>query len=192
MVSLPRAFVFRINLDDPHPCPWIRVKLSCAMGRALYPHPQWDRLESIWESFYPSDGLDQEQSRLLSILAENIPVFVEMLVTHRPASLRGDSLAETVVEAERQPAQLAARYESWRESPLRSRSVSPSLAFAVIGQARADEEISPEEESKLVGQLLTYWALRGTLDTTALCAEVPRVARNQRRRDPAILPITIP
>jgi hypothetical protein len=187
VVSLPRAFVFRINLDDPHPCPWIRVKLSCAMGRALYPHSQWNRLESIWESFYPSDGLDQERSRLLAILAENMPFFVEMLANHRPASLRGGSLAETVVEAERQPARLAARYESWRESPLRSRSVSPSLAFAVIGQARADEEISPEEESKLVGLLLTHWALRGTLDTTALCAEVPRVGPNLRHRDSGIL-----
>ena len=35
VVSLPRAFVFRLNLDDPHPVPWIRVKLSCAMGQAL-------------------------------------------------------------------------------------------------------------------------------------------------------------
>jgi hypothetical protein len=32
VVSLPRAFVFRIALDDPHPVPWLRVKLSCAMG----------------------------------------------------------------------------------------------------------------------------------------------------------------
>src|SRR5262249_43669937 len=35
VVSLPRAFVFRINMDDPHPFPWIRVRLSTAMGRAL-------------------------------------------------------------------------------------------------------------------------------------------------------------
>src|SRR5690349_11284455 len=25
VVSLPRPFVFRINLDDPHPAPWVRV-----------------------------------------------------------------------------------------------------------------------------------------------------------------------
>ena len=39
VVSLPRAFVFRINPDDPHPAPWIRVKLSAAIGKALYPQP---------------------------------------------------------------------------------------------------------------------------------------------------------
>jgi hypothetical protein len=52
VVSLPRIFVFRNTLDDPHPIPWIRVKLSCAIGRALYPHPQWDRLADLWESCY--------------------------------------------------------------------------------------------------------------------------------------------
>ncbi|OEZ68102.1 hypothetical protein JAB5_51570 [Janthinobacterium sp. HH103] len=53
VVSLPRVFVFRLNIDDPHPVPWLRVRLSCAMGRALYPHPQWDRLEQLWLSYYP-------------------------------------------------------------------------------------------------------------------------------------------
>ena len=56
VVSLPRAFVFRLNVDDPHPMPWIRVKLSAAIGDALYPHPQWQRLSATWESFYPPDG----------------------------------------------------------------------------------------------------------------------------------------
>src|SRR5262245_20974893 len=53
VVTLPQYFVFRLNLDDPHPVPWIRVRLSCALGRALFPHPQWDRLENIWLSCYP-------------------------------------------------------------------------------------------------------------------------------------------
>ena len=35
MVSLPHAFVFRLSGQDPHPMPWIRVKLGCAMGRVL-------------------------------------------------------------------------------------------------------------------------------------------------------------
>lgn len=31
VVSLPRAFVFRFDLEGPHPVPWIRVKFSCAL-----------------------------------------------------------------------------------------------------------------------------------------------------------------
>ncbi|HEY0130124.1 MAG TPA: hypothetical protein VGB57_01880, partial [Allosphingosinicella sp.] len=50
VVSLPRAFVFRLNVDDPHPMPWLRVKLSASIGEALYPHPQWRRIAALWES----------------------------------------------------------------------------------------------------------------------------------------------
>src|SRR5262245_20128195 len=57
VMSLPRVFVFRLNPEDPHPIPWVRVKLSCAIGRALYPHPQWSAVEQLWESFYPRVGL---------------------------------------------------------------------------------------------------------------------------------------
>src|SRR5262249_55850252 len=55
VVSLPRAFVFRVDLNDPHPTPWLRVKLSAAIGQALYPHPQWPRLAALWEELYPRD-----------------------------------------------------------------------------------------------------------------------------------------
>ena len=57
LVSLPRAFVFRMTPDDPHPFPWIRVQLSCAFGEALYPDPQWRQLAGVWASFYPADRL---------------------------------------------------------------------------------------------------------------------------------------
>ncbi len=64
VVSLPRYFVFRLNVGDPHPIPWIRVKLSCAMGDALYPHPQWKNMAALWESFYPRTGLGEEMLKL--------------------------------------------------------------------------------------------------------------------------------
>ena len=92
VVSLPRAFVFRTSLDDPHPIPWIRVKLSCALGNALYPHPQWNTLAAIWESHYPVAGLAAEKQRLLLQMEASIPAFVALLVNHRPQSLRGQFL----------------------------------------------------------------------------------------------------
>ena len=57
LVSLPRAFVFRMAPDDPHPFAWIRVHLSCAFGDALYPDPQWRQLAEVWSSLYPLGGL---------------------------------------------------------------------------------------------------------------------------------------
>ena len=169
VVSLPRPFVFRVGLDDPHPIPWIRVKLSCAMGNLLYPHPQWNRLAAMWESFYPTRDLDSGRQQLLAMLEEGIPSFVTLLANHRPPALRGRSLSEVMSIADRQPARLAATYQTWRATPARLRSASPSLAFAVIGQARADGLISPEEEGNTIANLLTDWALRSTLNTAAVC-----------------------
>ena len=40
---------------------------------------------------------------------------------------------------------------------------SPSLVFAVLGQARAGGRASPEDESRLLAKLLTHWALASTL-----------------------------
>lgn len=179
VVSLPRPFVFRVNLDDPHPIPWIRVKLSCAMGNTLYPHLQWSRLAAMWESFYPTRELDEERQQVIAMLEEGIPSFVTLLANHRPPSLRGRSLSEVMAMDDRQPARLAATWQAWRASPARLRDAAPSLAFAVIGQARADGLISPEEEGNTIANLLTHWALRSTLDTSALCA-VPQARRVAR------------
>jgi hypothetical protein len=177
VVSLPRPFVFRLNIDDPHPMPWIRVKLSAAIGEALYPHPQWQRVSALWESYYPPVGLAAETQDLLAQLLENMPAFVGLLVNHRPRALRGRSLMEVMDIAPRQPARLAALYRQWGSNPSDMYRASPVLAFAVIGQARADGDISPEDESTLLSKLLTYWALRATVNTSELCAGIPAAGR---------------
>jgi hypothetical protein len=169
VVSLPRPFVFRLSADDPHPVPWIRVKLSCAMGQALYPHPQWAQLAALWDSFYPLDDLEPERRQLLARLQASMPGFVALLVNHRPRALRGRSLGEVLAVDERQPDRLAALFRAWCRLPGAMYRASPTLAFAVLGQARADGSLSPETESELLAKLLTHWALRGTLDTAAAC-----------------------
>jgi hypothetical protein len=170
VVGLPRPFVFRMSVDDPHPVPWIRVKLSCAMGSELYPHPQWARFAALWESFYPLAMVDTERRQLLVRLQASIPAFVALLVNHRPPSLRGQSLREALSVGERQPARLAALFRNWCDTPGEAYRESPTLVFAVIGQARADGQLSPEGESQLLASLLTHWALRSTLDAAASCA----------------------
>lgn len=168
VVSLPRPFVFRANLDDPHPTPWIRVKLSCALGEALYPHPQWQRSARAWASFYPLERLDAPRRDIVQRLEAAIPPLVALLLAHRPPRLRGRSLREAMDTAPRQPAQLAAQFERWRQAPIRMYRAPPAMAFAVLGQAKSDGRLSPEAESELLGQLLTYWAMRSTLNISAL------------------------
>jgi hypothetical protein len=171
VVSLPRSFMFRLSPDDPHPIPWVRVRLSCAMGQALFPHPQWEKLAATWEDFYPLAGLTRSVRNVLAALFETMQGLVALLVNHRPRLLHGLSLQEVLATSERQPAQLSAMFREWRTQLGAARTTPPTLAFAVLGQARMDGQLTPQRESALVAELLKSWALRSTLDVSAMCAE---------------------
>jgi hypothetical protein len=173
VVSLPRAFVFRLNADDPHPTPWIRVKLSAAIGQNLYPQAAWERLARLWEAYYPIERLDEPQRHFLRKLEKTIPALVAVLVNHRPAALQGRSLVEALDLTQRQPARLRFLLERWRSSPREMYQTAPTVVFAVIGQGRVDGKMTPEEESVVVGKLLSHWALQSTLQAAADC--VPAV-----------------
>jgi len=173
VVSLPRVFVFRLSAADPHPIPWIRVLLSAAMGEALYPHPQWQVLTRTWQQLYPLETVEPRWADRLDLLAGSIPDFLEVLLGHRPAALRGRSLAEVMPTGERQPDQLLEVFERSGGQPEPMMRDSPTLAFAAIGQARAAGRIPPGREARLVGDLLTRWALASTLDIAAICAGSP-------------------
>lgn len=162
VVSLPQAFVFRTSMDDPHPTPWIRVKLSCVIGQMLYPHPQWQQLSNLWEQYYPLTGLEPSKIDLFQKLEAAMPEFVEMLINHQPARLKGRSLKQVMNIEKRQPARLASLFNQWRISKEKMYNASPSLFFAVIGQAKLDGKITPKRETMLLLKLLKYWALHNT------------------------------
>lgn len=178
VVSLPRPFVFRMNDDDPHPMPWIRVMISAAIGAKLYPHEQWRQIAATWESFYPLPGLDESTASLIQRLRAEIPAFVEFLAGHRPASLEGRSLAEALEPEERQPVALMRHFATWEAKPAAMYEAPPALVFAVIGQARYLGKLTPEDESTLLAKLLTHWALKTTLDVSSYCGH--HLHRNPR------------
>lgn len=163
VVSLPKPFVFRLGLDDPHPIPWIRVKLSCAMGAGLYSHPQWELLARLWEMYYPLDGLPPEKQRILRWIETNIPAFVSLLLQHRPPKLGGRSLKDVMALDDRTPKRLQEHFALWRERPMLMQSAQPTLVFAVFEQARTDGLLAPEVEGRLISNLLTHWAMQNAL-----------------------------
>jgi hypothetical protein len=175
VVSLPRAFVFRLNFDDPHPVPWIRVKLSCAIGDSLYPHPQWRKVADLWGSYYPIGDLADERRELFGRLENSFPEFISVLTNPVAPSLGGRSLPEAMEVERRSPARLASLFEDWRNAPQQLYRAPPSLAFAVLGQAKANGALSPEDESELLAKLLSFWAMRSTLDGSAYCASLPKM-----------------
>ncbi len=177
VVSLPRVFVFKTRLDDPHPTPWVRVRLSAALGAALYPDPQWARLSRIWEEFYPTAGLEPAHRALIHDLDASLPAFVELLLGHRPAALRGRRLGAALASPDRRPGRLRDLFGGWTGRPALARRAPPTLAFATLGQARADNRLSPELESQMLGELLNHWALRATLERGEACATPAPSAR---------------
>jgi len=170
VVSLPRFFVFRFGPDDPHPPPWIRVKLSAAIGAALYPDKQWSIMSAIWDSFYPLAGLDPERQRLFSLLEQNLPAFVSLLINHRPRALLGKTLGDVLSQPATRPDQLRAWYRVFAKDRAVLERTAPAYVIAALGQARADQHLTPEAESRLLGTLLTRWALQSTISRSAQCA----------------------
>jgi hypothetical protein len=158
VVSLPRYFMFRHHPTDPHPFPWIRVKISLAFGEALFPHPQWAMMQQLWHQLYPTEGLAKETLDTLATLEKSMPQFVQLVLVHRNKHTRGEPLVTLFPTKTRQPALLKATYQLWRQQPTSMRQGDPSFIMAVIGQARADSEITAEEESHLLSRLLRNWA----------------------------------
>jgi len=181
VVSLPRPFMFRISMGDPHPTPWIRVMLSCAIGRSLYPHPQWDKLAALWEQLYPAAGLEREKRVVIDALLSTMAGFVELLVHHRARSLRGASLREVLAVDERQPARLEHLYGRSPDQQTALRRARPTIVFAALGQARADGRISPYQESNLLSAFLTQWALNDALGIASTRASQPFRPHNQEK-----------
>lgn len=160
VVSLPHYFVFRMNLDDPHPFPWIRVMLSAQVGHTLYPDPQWKMLMRRWMQLYPLTNLNPDKRALLEELLQELPAFARFFVNHRSPDMNGLPFKAIFPTAERQPQRLRSLFKQWKHHPKLSANAKPTLVFSVLGQARRDGHLSPEAENKWLTKLLRWWAVR--------------------------------
>jgi hypothetical protein len=179
VVSLPLPFVFRVGLDDPHPFPWLRVQLSCAIGGALYPDAQWRQIAAAWEQLYPMDGRPEEQRELIQNLLQGIPAFLDLLLGFRPPALRGKSLGD-LHERGRSPAYLRELGPRVRWGS-HGRELPPSIAIAAIGQARFEGRMTAGRESAFLRELLVEWALRRFNEPSGPC-EAPKIQRTGEQR----------
>jgi hypothetical protein len=162
VVSLPSYFQFRIDADDPHPAPYIRALISCMMGVRIFPHPQWQKYINMWDAFYPQDKLEKDKVDLINKLKSTMGKAVEIILNHKPKSLKGLRLIDIFPVNQRQPSELQKYFEKWKENPGLINAMSPTLVFAMIGQAKADNKISAELESRILSKQLIRWAFRRT------------------------------
>jgi hypothetical protein len=158
VVTLPSYFQFRIDLKDPHPPPYVRVLLSCAFGKRLFPHPQWDKLCGLWKTFYPVHELKRELVMVLNDIEKETPAFVDLVIHHATKEMQGRRLIDLFPARERQPAQLKELYQLWKAKKLSLYTLPPALVFAVLGQAKSDLLIDAGEENRVLTKVLRYWA----------------------------------
>ncbi|MGV9947011.1 hypothetical protein [Rhodococcus aetherivorans] len=186
VVSLPRFFVFRDSGTDPHPTPYLRVLISSAIGETLYPDPQWEAMRTTWKQMYPLDDLPAQHRTQLENTEAAIPRFVDLLVHHRSPRLGRRPLGDLWPLQERQPGNLIRLHHEWGTDIAIMARQSPSLVFAVIGQAKAVGAISAETENHLLSRLLTVWAVRSSLDVTERDRMLHRIMKLSPRTAVAI------
>lgn len=160
VVSLPRPFVFRANLDDPHPTPWLRVLLSAEMGRQLYPHDEWQRLRTTWQQMYPGHRHDVEQRDVMHALAEHIPLFVHWLLRQPVPAANYRTLRDLLFDPALGPHALHNRFEQWEQSPRLVDAMRPCQVFALAAYARLVRGKGSQAESHNLHRLLHRWALQ--------------------------------
>ena len=151
VVSLPAAFVFRIDADDPHPSPYLRVKLTAALGNALYPHAHWGRLTRMWESFYDIGRLPPAQRERFAQLEATMPALVERLLAHRSPRLGNATLAQALADPERRPEPLAALYRAWQSRPAELGRAAPHAGLRGAGPGAARRPSHPGARERASG-----------------------------------------
>ena len=175
VVSLPEYFMFRIKTDDPHPFPWIRVKLSLAFGEYFFPHPQWKKYNQLWHHLYPTSNLDVSRKKIIQSLENTIPAFVHLVSHHRNEKMQDLELKDLFPLKERSPYLLQQYFSNWKKYKNKIRLAPPSLVFAVIAQAKADEKIKEDTESQLLEKMLAQWAFMTSENRTK--TEGARIAK---------------
>ena len=158
VVTLPRYFQFRMDLDDPHPAPYVRVQLSCAFGKKIFPGDQWDRSWQMWKNFYPIQGLKNEIINDLNEIESAIPAFVDLVLNHSTKEMQGRRLVDFFPVMERQPQKLKQLYQLWKAKRISPDTMPPTMVFAILGQAKADLVIDASEETNILMKQLNHWA----------------------------------
>ena len=111
---------------------------------------------------------------MIRALLATMPGFVRLVLGLRTPALRGRALGQVLRTADRSPDRLVRLYRAWTADASAIRQTRPALAFAVVGQARARGLLTPEGEDRLLGRLISYWALESTLQANArLAAALP-------------------
>ena len=119
-------------------------------------------------------------------LEQGLPAMADLMASHRSAALGGHQLADLMPLQERRPEQLLALHRAWKDDVGVLTRQSPTLVFAVLGQARAMGLVDPVDESRVLSDVLTAWAVRSSLDVVERAASSTASFRPPPYRRPVL------
>jgi hypothetical protein len=104
------------------------------------------------------EQLEIKKNILVNKIKSKTKKFAQIIMRHKPEIMKGRMLYEIFPVKQRNPNELQKLFLIWQTNPELINTASPSLVFAVIGQAKSDGKISSESESKLLTKHLNRWA----------------------------------
>ena len=157
VVSLPRVFVFRITLDDPHPSPWIRVKVSAAHRPGAVSAAGVGTAVEVCGSRTTrrTDCRPTNRSTSSGCSSGRFPSSSTLLVDASAAVLRGRSLVEAL-DTQELRAGAAARPADAVAAARPGRCISSARSSSSRPSDRGERtaQITPEEESTVLAKTL--------------------------------------
>ena len=174
-------------------CPWIRVQLSCAIGDALYPNPQWrEPRRRCGTPLYPRDELDADRARsCFAALEATLPRVGRAARRPPPGSLDGRSLREVMPLAEREPDGARRLWpRRWRD---RHERIRDGRAVAGVRRARpgarARRLVSPRDESRTVATFSPTGRCAARSTSPQICSAHTTALARARRAAALVTPV---
>ena len=112
----------------------------------------------------------------MSLLQATLREFVSTVLDTPLPQLAGLPLGAVFPRGDRTPARLRALRPLVHRDASQLAFLAPTVAFAVVGQAKLDGAINAWTESAIVSRLLRYWALQSSIDASIACAGRPAAA----------------
>jgi hypothetical protein len=176
ILSLPSASVFRIEPDDPHPPPYIRVLFSFAWCRRQWGRGYWSAMERDWRRLYPLSAAPERLQRDLRNCERYIPAVSRVLFEHRLPQLERRPLAALFCFRSLDPRRLhALAREGMGSRVLRLGGLSPCGQLALFRLIRDFRLMSASGLDNVMTTWLQTLAARGLVPKSS-----PRRSPNVR------------
>jgi hypothetical protein len=154
VVSYPHEDVWKLDLDDPHPTPWLRALLSAQLGHAIWPNPWFARLAREWTHTFPLATAAGASKRTVSELQLELPQLARRLVAQPIPRWRGLTMRQFVADRQRG----FWRVDANSSTPLRA--MAPTLAVATLGQRWLGGREGSAVPHDIMRSLLRTWGGR--------------------------------